>query len=282
MRIHHLNCASFCPHGGARIVNGRGRIFSKASLVTHCLLIETPRGLVLVDTGLGLEDLQNPKQRIGRGFVNFFKPQLIEKETALRQIEALGFGRSDVRHIILTHLDPDHAGGISDFPEANVHIFRLEHEAAVRRLSMLEKRRYRPLQWAHHQRWQLHNPPEGGERWKGFEAVRSLAPDLSEILIIPLPGHTRGHCGVAVREGDGWLLHAGDAYFHHSEINPKRPRCPKALDVFQRIVAHDNSARLENQARLRALAAQPASDVRIFCAHDPMELYRERAFFNTP
>ncbi len=29
--------------------------------------------------------------------------------------------------------------------------------------------------------------------------------------LVPLFGHTRGHCGVAVRTEQGWLFHAGDA-----------------------------------------------------------------------
>ena len=37
----------------------------------------------------------------------------------------------DVRHVLLTHLDRDHAGGIPDFPKARVHVHRKEHEMAV-------------------------------------------------------------------------------------------------------------------------------------------------------
>jgi glyoxylase-like metal-dependent hydrolase (beta-lactamase superfamily II) len=29
--------------------------------------------------------------------------------------------------------------------------------------------------------------------------------------LVPLFGHTRGHCGVAVRTASGWLFHVGDA-----------------------------------------------------------------------
>jgi glyoxylase-like metal-dependent hydrolase (beta-lactamase superfamily II) len=247
-------------------------------MVCHCLLIETAQSLVLVDAGLGLEDVHHPRERIGRGFMSFVRPKLEEGETALRQIERLGFKAQDVRHIVLTHLDLDHAGGISDFPDARVHVFRPEHEGAIQRLTLLERRRYRPLQWSHNPRWAVHEAA-AGESWNGFEAIRALDDKLPEVLLIPLVGHTRGHCGVAVRDGDGWLLHAGDAYFHHAEINPRRPRCPKALEVFQRLMAFNNRLRLENQARLRTLAANPGSGVRIFCAHDPMELMREQRFF---
>jgi glyoxylase-like metal-dependent hydrolase (beta-lactamase superfamily II) len=49
-----------------------------------------------------------------------------------------------------------------------------------------------------------------GDRWYGFDAIplEGFAP---EIWLIPLPGHTVGHCGVALRTEQGWVLHAGDA-----------------------------------------------------------------------
>ena len=110
-----------------------------------------------------------------------------------------------------------------------------------------------------------------GDRWFGFEAVRSLKGLPPEILIVPLPGHTRGHCAVAVHTGDRWLLHAGDGYFHHGSIDPGG-RCPPGVDVFQRFMAMDREALLANQERLRTLAAEHRDEVSVFCAHDAFEL----------
>ena len=91
-------------------------------LVCHCLLIETDRGLVLIDTGLGLKDTRQPYPRLSRFYVNLLNIQLDPEETAFRQIQRLGFRPEDVRHIVLTHLDFDHAGGLEDFPLATVHV----------------------------------------------------------------------------------------------------------------------------------------------------------------
>jgi len=68
---------------------------------------------VLVDTGLGLLDVAVPLRRLGPGFLAAMHPRLDANETAARQVERLGFSREDVRDVLLTHLDPDHAG---DFP----------------------------------------------------------------------------------------------------------------------------------------------------------------------
>jgi glyoxylase-like metal-dependent hydrolase (beta-lactamase superfamily II) len=238
-------------------------------MVCHCLLIEHEDGLVLVDTGLGTADIADPVGRLGGGFVKVTRPRLSQDETALAQIEALGFRRADVRHIVPTHLDLDHAGGLSDFPDATVHVFAREHAAATARSTVRERERYRAAQLAHGPKWQLHET--SGEQWLGFESVRALTGSDGDVLLVPLVGHTRGHCGVAVRTPEGWLLHAGDAYFSHREMDPEAPSCPPGLAAFQRLVAIDDRARRANQRRLRALAKEHRGDVTVFCAHAPVE-----------
>ena len=231
----------------------------------HCLLIEADDGLVLVDTGLGSSDVAEPRWRLGSLWLVFARPLLDAEETALAQIRRLGFAASDVRHIVLTHLDRDHAGGLDDFPRAQVHVLDVEHAAAMEPRTVTEKHRYRRQQWEHRPRWAIHRVR--GQRWMGFEAVEATG----DVLLVPLHGHTRGHAGVAVRAGSGWLLHCGDAYFFHAEIEPV-PRCPRTLRMFQRLVAVDDVARRHNQARLRELRLSHGSEVRLFCAHDPVEL----------
>ncbi|MBK7581686.1 MAG: MBL fold metallo-hydrolase [Myxococcales bacterium] len=276
MQVHHLNCATLCPYGG-RLLSGSGTLTGRARLVCHCLLVETSSGLVLVDSGLGLLDLRAPERSIGRGFVFAFNPALDPAETALHQVERLGFARADVRHIVLTHLDLDHAGGITDFPDATVHLHAAELQAARRPKTRLERLRYAQAQWAHDPNFAEYR--ETGEPWFGFDCVRDLRGLPPEILLIPLQGHTRGHAGVAVQTSGRWLLHAGDAYFHRDEMAPDRRRCPPLFDAFQRINEIDGRARMRNQERLRALCRESAAEVRVFSAHDPVEFERclERA-----
>lgn len=114
MRIHHLNCATLCPTG-ALLIHGSGGLFDAGRMVCHCLLLEAPDGLLLVDTGLGLDALQAPGELLGAAFLQGARPRLDPEETALRQIERLGFSADDVRHIVLTHLDLDHAGASATF-----------------------------------------------------------------------------------------------------------------------------------------------------------------------
>ncbi|HVY47152.1 MAG TPA: MBL fold metallo-hydrolase [Minicystis sp.] len=269
MKVHHINAATMCPVA-RKLVNGDGGLFDRGRMVCHCLVVETSKGLVLVDSGLGLDDVRAPVARLGGGFLRATGPTLDPAECAARQVEELGFSRRDVRHVVLTHLDLDHAGGIPDFPEAKVHVMADEHAAAMARATLRERERYRPAHWAHGPAWSTY--AARGEAWKGFACVRELDGLVPEILLVPLAGHTRGHAAVAVDTGAGWLVHAGDAYFFHGEMDLERPRCTLGLALFQRLVAIDDALRRENQARLRELIRQHGRDVTVFSAHSPVEL----------
>jgi glyoxylase-like metal-dependent hydrolase (beta-lactamase superfamily II) len=268
MRIHHLNCGCMCPIGG-RLWDGVSR-GATAQLVCHCLLVETDAsGLVLVDTGFGSRDVEDPYGRLSPLFVHMNRIQFEHRYTALEQVRSLGFSPRDVRHIVLTHLDFDHAGGLEDFPEARVHVLQAEAEAAEHRSGFIDNRRYRPEQWDEVGDWCFYD--RGGERWFGFDAVRDLEGLPPEILMVPLPGHTLGHAGVAIETPEGWLLNAGDAYFYRHEMDAE-PRCTPGLAAYQRLMEEDRPLRLRNQDRLRALANDRHGNVRIFCSHDPVEL----------
>jgi glyoxylase-like metal-dependent hydrolase (beta-lactamase superfamily II) len=259
MKVHHLNCGTMCPIG-RRLVEGRGGLLARARMVCHCLLLEGRDGLVLVDTGLGTDDVLHMENRFARSWRWMAAPRRMLEETALHQVRALGFRPDDVRDIVLTHLDLDHAGGLPDFPHARVHVYLPEHDAAMKRRTRSERSRYILAQWGHNPEWVLHR--FRGERWMGFDAVQTVAGE--EVVLIPLIGHTVGHCGVAVRRGDRWLLHAGDAFFHHGELETP-PRCPLGLRWFQRLMAMMERIRLQNQHRLRELAR--GGEVDVICSH---------------
>lgn len=248
MRVHHLNCATMRP-------------YLTPPVVAHVLLVERDEGLLLVDSGFGTGDLSDPG-RLGRAFVKIIRPAFHPGETALAQVKALGFQPEDVTDIALTHLDLDHAGGIGDFPAARVHVHQPEYDAATHP-KLSERGRYVAAQWAHGPQWVKHADP--GDEWFGFASVTALSDD---IVLIPLLGHTRGHAGVAVRNGEGhWLLHAGDAFFDGRQVQ-QPPACSPSLAMFQRLVAPDNRLRLDNAERLRELVASQAAEVTVFCAHD--------------
>jgi glyoxylase-like metal-dependent hydrolase (beta-lactamase superfamily II) len=173
---------------------------------TLVLLIETNRGLVLVDTGLGQEDYLR-KSGILRAFQILTIVPLNPEEAAVRQLARLGCQAQDVRHIVLTHMHFDHCGGLPDFPSATVHVHRREYEAFTGRPRRWTDLAYVRRHMAHHPEISLYH--DACEKWFGFPAIR--LPFKPEMWLVPLFGHTRGHCGVAISTEAGWLFHVADA-----------------------------------------------------------------------
>jgi glyoxylase-like metal-dependent hydrolase (beta-lactamase superfamily II) len=93
------------------------------------------------------------------------------------------------------------------------------------------------------------------------------------VQLVPLPGHSRGHCGVAVRRANDWLLHCGDAYFHHAEIEKDGDAAPKGVRFFESLVEFNGPQRRANQARLRELARVSADEVKLICSHDLSDFF---------
>lgn len=265
MRIHHLNCITSCPLGG--------RLMTRGPRTAHCLLVETDAGLVLIDTGFGLRDVAHPRMRLSRACRTLLRPHLRPELTAIRQIQELGWRAHDVRHIVLSQLGLDHAGGLDDFPEATVHVLDAERAAAEARRSFVDRMRYQPAQWiGSRDRWRTY-AHERGERFYGFTGVQQLDGLPPELLLVPLRGPTLGHAGVAVRRRTGWLFYTGDAYRCRGEVDDTRPGCPLGLRLVQRLLTRDPAARRTNLARLRTLV-RDVPEVELYSAHDAAEFER--------
>jgi glyoxylase-like metal-dependent hydrolase (beta-lactamase superfamily II) len=260
MRIHHLNCGS---------LNAR---LPRAKAIIYCLLIETDKGLTLVDTGFGTGDYEHPSHRMRIFLWLMGVPQLLE-ETALYQVRSLGFEPTDVSDIVLTHLHLDHAGGLPDFPWARVHLHQSELEAAQHPRRLIELA-YDSQHWSHSPQWVLY---EGSTRdWYGFEAIHIPMSLKPELLLIPLHGHTQGHCGVAVKTESGWLLHSGDAAsaFHPGtdlHDNASSRHCARMLPGrFARRLLGGHIP------RLRSLIKDHGAEVQVISSHDVYSLARFR------
>lgn len=244
MKVHHLNCGILHapPNPPASC---------------HCVLLEYEGRLALVDTGIGLQDIARPLERIGQAALDAAGFQFHEVRTAARQVERLGWRIEDVTDIVLTHGDPDHAGGLADFPTAAVHL-------SVEERGRLESGhgRYSSAQFAHGPRWVAH--AESGERWFGMEARRVALSGGGEVWLVPLFGHTLGHCGVAVRDGGRWLLHVGDAYYLRVELATD----DHPVSGLAALRADDDHLRRASLAELRRLARAHSAEIDLCGYHD--------------
>ena len=196
MLLKILHCAPMTPQA-----------FVKTEADGVSILLETRQGLTLVDTGLGLHDHLAPDRymKLMRKLMGWHRNP---EATAARQLLQLGIPPAAVKHIILSHAHFDHAGGLPDFPNAQVHLRQRELDAIHHPRRFLDLVGHHPVDFAHAPDWCTYG--DQGKDWHGFRAIP--LPFTPRIYLVELFGHTNGHCGVLIEKGNSqWLLYTGDA-----------------------------------------------------------------------
>jgi glyoxylase-like metal-dependent hydrolase (beta-lactamase superfamily II) len=169
----------------------------------NCLLIETPSGRVLVETGIG--DRIGEKGRAMRAY---------EGPWILPALQRAGFDPETVDAVAVSHLHFDHAGGVLKadggraFPRAKFIAQRAEWEIALGENPRLVASYDQPeLRLIKHL---------GAE-----SAADGEAEILPGVSVVPTGGHSGGHQGVIVRGRDRTLAFFGDLCMRPWNANPK-------------------------------------------------------------
>ena len=236
-------------------------------------LIEIPALFALVrhpDAGTGLFDTGystrffEATRRFPYRLYRYLTPVRIGREhDAVEQLRRLGVQSCDVRWIVLSHFDPDHIGGLADFPDARVICLRDAW------LSVCGKTGFAALQCRFlpdllpadlAQRLDLidaiRGPGEGP-----FAATHDLFGDGS-VLLVDLPGHAAGHLGAIVRHQDGRrVLLAADACWSRAGLL-------RGGGVVHRTLAHDR-ARQDETYRLLLRVIREVPDLILVPSHCP-------------
>ncbi len=192
-----------------------------------CLVIDTGRHLVLVDTGAG-----GLGQNTGK---------------LLQNLEAEGISVGDIDTITLTHGHPDHVGGNTDsegrsaFPHASFVMGRDEwdfwtSEPDLSGLKADEHIKELLVTFA-----QKNLLPIRGQ----LDLVDTETEIVPGIRAVPAPGHTPGHMALAISSEGQRLLVTSDAVIH--PVHVEHPEWYAAVDIDpERVV--DTRRRLLNRA----------------------------------
>jgi len=162
-----------------------------------CLLIETGRHVVLVDTGAG--DASSTSGAIQA------------------RLEMAGIRPKDVDTVIVTHAHPDHIGGAIDlcgrpaFPNARYVLSEIEWEFWTGARSDL--RALRVPEAAKESLQSMARRCLGVLRHQ-IEAIPKETEIVPGVIAIPAPGHTPGHLAVLIESDGQRLLNLGDAAVH--------------------------------------------------------------------
>ncbi|KXO98296.1 MBL fold metallo-hydrolase [Tsukamurella pseudospumae] len=235
MTIHLFDVATLRPLAGGEVP-------------TLCLVIVGEDRVIAIDAGFPVSVFEDTSLI---GFERHFLRLRRTPEMALvNRLASIGVRREDLTDIVLTHLHSEHAAGIVDFPDATVHVSATEL-AASRSRSPRARISYRSRFFEHGPNWAPH---DGAEEWLGVPGCSYVTDD---VVLVPLPGHTVGHCGVAVRRGDRWLLHTGDAWYRDplTGFDASFP-----LGLYERVVKADGALQAQTWRTLERLALRPDVD----------------------
>jgi glyoxylase-like metal-dependent hydrolase (beta-lactamase superfamily II) len=204
------------------------------------LLVDTGKKRVLIDTGAGA-----------------FGP---DTGRLPENLQACGFTPEQIDLVILSHLHPDHIGGLMTngrkprFPNAEVVVSHVEYDfwtsatnqEKLRAKSLFGLGDLEPLMLE----WIEKNiaPLAASGRLVMTEAAYEPLPG---VMTVPAGGHTPGHTAVLISDGGQDLFFAGDSILHPVQV--RYPAWKTAFDVMPEESAMTRMLVLDRCATERAL-----------------------------
>ncbi len=170
------------------------------------LLVKTPHSIVLIDTGLG--NKLTAKQK------SIFKVATPWDIPA--GLKTLGICREEVSHVVLTHGDFDHAGGVAMLTDKG----QLELTCPYAK-HFLQQNEWDDIVDLHPRAKSVYLAEDFSLlHGRNLEILDGDAEICPGIHIRFSGGHTRGHQVVEIRSGDMIAVHMGDLYPTHFHANP--------------------------------------------------------------
>lgn len=224
MRIHILHTGEVCvasdlPFGGehCNLLKASGLTTKKKNrlwLPVSAYLIEHPQGRILVDCGwhramspTGEFDKKAQIKALGSRLLYAVNQGKLELGDSVdEQLRQRGIKPAELKYVLLTHLDCDHANGLMQVAEAKHILVARDELRCARRNGLI---RYQKQWWEH--------ADVTAFDWKDHEGPAGKSYDLfgdGSIQLINIPGHSDGLFAVKVvnTKGQYVLLYSDGGY----------------------------------------------------------------------
>jgi N-acyl homoserine lactone hydrolase len=174
-------------------------------------LIEHPEGLFLIDTGEN-SSVNDPdyfdKENFFLRWMNHtqFKFDVAPDVEVGPQLKRLGYSAEQISKVILTHMHIDHFDGLRYFEgnEILVHDYEWNHQQFA--LKSLYPAWFKPTLFK-----------TADVKLPGLSTGKSLTK-AGDIMLVPTPGHTAGHCAVLLKTKTISYLLAGDTSYDEAQL----------------------------------------------------------------
>lgn len=177
-----------------------------------CLVINTGDELILIDTGAGKDDISSP-----------------ETGLLLDNLETEGFLPSDFDRVIISHVHPDHIGGVTSkdnrlvFTDSEFILWKDEWDFWTSSRVEDELKGYFKHELIECAR---NNLPPIKHRVNLIDQEMEIVPGLK---IFEAKGHTPGQIAISVSTDDDELIYFSDSFIH--PIHVERPDWYTAIDL---------------------------------------------------
>ncbi len=171
------------------------------------ILVKTPDANVIIDTGLG-NKLTDKQKKIFR---------VTEEWDVEASLARVGLSREDIDHVILTHCDFDHSGGVVmqneaaelelTWPKAIHHVQRAEWQDVLA-----------PHRRAVNSYW-----PVNLDLLRGSELLNLVNGEAEPVVGVKMAltgGHTKGHQAIWLSSEGEKGVHLGDLFPNHAYFHP--------------------------------------------------------------
>lgn len=209
-----VGVANSLPFGGnhANTIKASGVFTSKKKrlwIPVSVYLIDTPHGKILFDTGWnrdmspnGVFDRKAQIKSLGSFLLYRINQGVVEAgATADEQLASMGISPEDLDFVVISHLDCDHANGLSAFKDAkNILVSKadLDH---IPHTGFVGKTRFQKKWW------------EGVDlqtfEWNGTEGPAGKSYDMfgdGSVVLINIPGHSEGLCAMKLTNEKGHFV----------------------------------------------------------------------------